>query len=104
VYVQFDGSVNASGTPISRIASTSAQSILLEQCSGCGIRGWGWTDNAYGSAGAPIYFAASGTQRLRVQPREDGLAIDQIVLSKAKYTVNAPGSPKNDIVILPPTN
>ena len=104
VYVQFDGSVTASGTPANRIASTTAQSVLLENCSGCGIKGWGWTDNTYGGAGSPIYFATSGTQRLRVQPREDGLAIDQIVLSKAKYTGNAPGSPKNDIVILPPTN
>jgi hypothetical protein len=104
VYVQFDGSVDSAGKAINRIGSKSAQTFILENCTGCGIRGWGWTDNASNAAGVPIYFATSGPQRLRVQPREDGLGIDQIVLSTAKYKTTAPGTAKDDVVILPRTN
>jgi hypothetical protein len=104
VYVQFDGSVDSTGKTINRIGSKSAQTFILENCTGCGIRGWGWTDNASNAAGAPIYFAISGPQRLRVQPREDGLGIDQIVLSTTRYKTTAPGTAKDDVVILPRTN
>jgi hypothetical protein len=48
-----------------------------------------------------IYFANTGTQRLRVQTREDGLTIDQIVLSPDKWIQSAPGALKNDTTILP---
>jgi hypothetical protein len=43
----------------------------------------------------------AGPQTLRVQAREDGLAIDQIVLSPATYLTAAPGAAKNDTTILP---
>ena len=38
-----------------------------------------------------------------MQLREDGLALDQIVLSPVQYLNNAPGAPKNDTTILPKT-
>jgi hypothetical protein len=38
---------------------------------------------------------------VRVQTREDGLSIDQIVLSPATYLATAPGALKNDTTILP---
>ena len=47
-----------------------------------------------------IYFAESGSQTLRIQPREDGLSIDQIVLSPAAYLSSSPGAPKNDATVL----
>jgi hypothetical protein len=100
VFVQFDNSVNASGAPVWRIGSISATTVVLEDCSGCGLQGWGWADNGYGSAGPLVYFARSGPQRMRIQVREDGIAIDQVVLSAAKFLVNAPGVPKNDATIL----
>ena len=103
VFVQFDGSVTAAGTPISRIGTTSGESVILEACSGCGVSGWGWTDNVYGGPGTPIYFATTGPQRLRVQSREDGLAVDQIVLSAVRYVTQAPGTAKDDTTILPAT-
>jgi len=103
VFVQFDGSVTAAGTPVSRIGTTAGEPLILEACSGCGLSGWGWTDNVYGGAGTPIYFSTTGPQRLRVQSREDGLGIDQIVLSAVRFTTQAPGTPKNDTTILPPT-
>src|SRR5262249_25820750 len=39
VHVQFSDSVNSSGSPISRIGSTTSQEINLEDCSGCGLAG-----------------------------------------------------------------
>jgi hypothetical protein len=103
VFVQFDRSVTASGQPIWRIGTTSATEAILEECSGCVISGWGWQDNGYGAGvlGPPVYFASSGVQRMRVQVREDGLGIDQLVLSAVKYLTSAPGPPRNDTTILP---
>ena len=51
--------------------------------------------------GPVVYFAQSGTQRLRIQTREDGIGIDQIVLSAVRYIQKAPGVLKNDTTILP---
>ncbi|HTM01862.1 MAG TPA: PKD domain-containing protein [Vicinamibacterales bacterium] len=100
--VQFSDSVTAAGLPQFRIGTTSATIFVLEDCSGCGVKGWGWNDNYYGTAaGDLIYFATSGTHTVRVQVREDGLSIDQIVLSPATYLAAAPGALKNDTVILP---
>ncbi|HEX8087692.1 MAG TPA: endonuclease/exonuclease/phosphatase family protein, partial [Blastocatellia bacterium] len=64
-----------------------------------------WQDNGWGVGvmGPVIYFASTGTQTLRVQAREDGLSIDQIVLSSQAYLGSSPGSLKNDSVILPST-
>ena len=101
VFVQFSDSVNASGSPIWRIGSDSATYVSTEDCSGCGAQGWGWNDNAYGAFAAPIYFAKSGPQTIRVLRREDGISIDQIVLSAGKYLNAAPGPPKNDTTIVP---
>src|SRR5436190_13636620 len=95
-----------SGAPIYRTASSSAAWVSLEECSGCGEQGWGWQDNAYGSRGdlgPSIYFAASGPQTIRVQIREDGLSVDQIVLSAGTYSKSAPGAAKNDATILKQT-
>jgi hypothetical protein len=102
VHVQFSGSVTSTGTATYRIGTTSATSYNLEACSGCGLSGWGWEDNGWGIGvlGPQIYFATTGTQRIRIQSREDGLSIDQIVLSAQKYLTTAPGPTKNDTTIL----
>ena len=101
-FVQFSDSVTSSGGAIYRIGSTSATSVTIEDCSGCGLSGWGWNDNGFGSGvlGPEIYFAASGEHRIRVQLREDGLSIDQIVLSRGAFLTTAPGATKNDGTIL----
>ena len=104
VFVQFSGSVDSNGSAINRIGTTSSDAFNLEACSGCGLSGWGWEDNGWGAGnllGPPIYFATTGTQRIRVQTREDGLSIDQIVLSASRYLTSSPGATKNDTVILP---
>jgi hypothetical protein len=103
VYVQFDRSVDQGGQPQYRIGTTSAAAYTLEDCVNCGLSNWGWQDNGFGAGvlGPLVYFAASGPQRIRVQVREDGLAIDQIVLSSDGYLATAPGAVKNDVTILP---
>ena len=105
VYVQFSQSVTSGGTPIYRIGTTSATVFVLEDCSGCALSGWGWNDNGYGTGvlGPLIYFEKSGPQTLRVQGREDGIYIDQIVLSAQKYLTASPGAPRADATILPRT-
>jgi hypothetical protein len=64
------------------------------------LAGWGWQDNGYGTLGEPIVFAASGPQTLRIQVREDGVSLDQIVLSASTFASSAPGATRNDAVIL----
>jgi len=47
-----------------------------------------------------VFFRTTGTQRLRIQVREDGLALDQIVLSPQRYLSASPGREKNDTTIV----
>jgi hypothetical protein len=102
VCVQFSDSVTSAGASTWRIGTTSGTSVNLEECGGCGLSGWGWQDNGYGTGvlGTPVYFATTGSHRMRVQVREDGLSIDQIVLSPSTYFSRAPGATKNDTTIL----
>jgi hypothetical protein len=105
VFVQFSDSVTSSGSPTWRIGSTSATSVTIEDCTSCGLSSWGWNDNltndTAGALGTPVYFAASGTHTVRIQVREDGLSIDQIVLSREAFLTRSPGTTRNDGTILP---
>jgi phospholipase D-like protein len=103
VFVQFDKSVDSGGAAVWRIGTSSAASVNLEDCSGCGISGWGWQDNGWGVGvmGPLLYFSTTGTQRIRIQTREDGFSIDQIVISPSQYLSRAPGALKNDNTIVP---
>ena len=100
VYVQFSGSVTGSGTAAYRIGTTDAVTYTLEECSSCGTYRWGWNDNGWEGLGPVIYFAQTGTQKIRIQKREDGISFDQVVLSSATYATNSPGTLKNDSIIL----
>jgi hypothetical protein len=102
-WVQFSDSVSATGTPAFRSGTTSAAIVQLENCLQCRLAGWGWNDHDYGGAvpAPPVYFAATGMHTIRVQTREDGLSIDQIVLSAARYFDFAPGNVRFDTTILP---
>jgi hypothetical protein len=95
--------VESGGNPVYRIGTTSAAEMNLEDCSGCGLSKWGWQDNGYGGMGPLLYFDEAGAQTLRVQPREDGLSIDQIVLSPTTYVSSSPGALKDDSTILDAT-
>ncbi|MGH8635601.1 MAG: FG-GAP-like repeat-containing protein [Burkholderiales bacterium] len=105
VFVQFDGSVTASGAAQWRVGTTSATTVVLQDCSGCPLQAWGWADNGFGTGvrGPLVYFAQGGPQRLRIQVREDGLGIDQVVLSAVRFMTARPGATINDTTILPAT-
>ena len=80
---------------VSGRASKSAPAVSCRAGAGT-TTAWG-----IGVRGIPIYFATTGVQRVRVQQREDGLSIDQIVLSPTTYRTTSPGLAKNDATILP---
>jgi hypothetical protein len=101
VYVQFSGSLNRWGTAKHRIGTTSAMRVSLEEGSGAGLSGWGWNDGNYGSVDGHIYFNDDGEQRIRIQQREDGVRIDQVVISAGEFLATAPGSLKQDATIVP---
>ena len=103
VFVQFSGSVTAAGAATYRIGTSSSTTWVLEECSGCHPSGWGWQDNGYGAGvlGPAIYFEKTGPQTIRIQTREDGLSIDQIVLSPERWLMAGPGLPRNDATIVP---
>ncbi len=100
VYVQFSDSVNDAGSAIDRIGTTSAEAVVLQACTGAPESGWGWSDNGWCGSGKPLYFQTTGTHTLRVQVREDGLSIDQIVLSPQTFLSNAPGKRVTDATVL----
>jgi hypothetical protein len=98
--VQFSGSVDATGAAINRIGTATGAAVSIEEGTNAGLAEWGWGDNSYGGLGSPIYFNATGPQTIRVQVREDGLSLDQIVLSADEYLSAAPGVLKNDATIV----
>jgi hypothetical protein len=103
IWLQTSGTVDTSGASVFRIGSTSATRINLQDCSGCSVSGWGWQDNGFGTnvLGPVLRFATGGAQTLRIQAREDGISIDQVVLSPSTYLNSSPGALKNDTTILP---
>jgi hypothetical protein len=105
VWVQFSDSVDVSGKSVWRIGTTSGVAVGLEECSGCGVSGWGWHDDGWGvgNRGPTVRFATSGSHTVRVQVREDGLSIDQLILSSFKWLTAAPGATKNTTTVRPKT-
>lgn len=101
-FVQFSDSVTRTGSPIYRIGTTSALTENLWTCGTCQTFGWGWSRHAYWlSDTGEVWFQTSGTHRIRIQVREDGVDIDQIVISPLQYVDVAPGPVSNDTTIVP---
>ncbi|MDQ3349837.1 MAG: hypothetical protein M3545_17970 [Acidobacteriota bacterium] len=98
IHVQFTNVAAAA------IGTTASYVVNLEDASGAGVSGYGWQDNGYGTGvlGPDIVFAQGGTQRLRIQNREDGFVIDEVVLSSTTYLRTSPGALKNDTTMLTP--
>jgi hypothetical protein len=101
IHVQFDHSVNASGSAIYRIGTNNSMPVVLEKCTGAGSNGWGWNDSGWCTTGAPVYFSTAGVHKLRIQQREDGIMFDQIVISSNAYADRSPGLAKVDTTIVP---
>jgi hypothetical protein len=104
IHVQFSDAVNGIGAPIYRIGSTGADNsaqVVLQESDGGIISGWGWADQGWNGPGPLIYFSTSGPHTIRIQQREDGAIVDQIVLSPDKYVSFPPGSQTQDNTIVP---
>jgi hypothetical protein len=102
VFLQFSDSIGGSGNPRYRIGTTSALTENLWTCSDCQSTGWGWSRHAYWlNDTGEVRFQTSGTHTIRVQTREDGVDLDQIVISPVTYVQNAPGPVSNDNTIVP---
>jgi phosphatidylserine/phosphatidylglycerophosphate/cardiolipin synthase-like enzyme len=105
VHVQFSGSVDSLGSATWRIGTTSSAEIVQQNgTSDTSVSGWGWSENGWGALGPHIYFNADGPQTVRVQQREDGAIVDEIVLSPDTYLTTSPGARDNDTHILPANN
>ncbi|HEX3703078.1 MAG TPA: phospholipase D-like domain-containing protein [Vicinamibacterales bacterium] len=107
VHVQFSDSTDSLASPTQRIGtSSSAEVVLQDGPSGAADHSWGWADNGWGSPGPMIYFASTGTHTIRVQQREDGAIVDQIMLSPipGNYRDAAPGPRQDDTTIFPFTD
>jgi len=102
VFVQFSDSVNSSGNAIYRIGTTGAITENLWTCATCQTFNWGWSRHAYwlGDTG-DVWFEKNGSHTIRIQTREDGVEIDQIVISPMTYLTSAPGPVSNDTTIVP---
>jgi len=100
VWVQFNASVDGGGSPKYRIGTSSALGVVLENCTGCGVSGWGWQSRSFLADTGDVYFATSGTQTIRIQTREDGASLDQIVLSPSKFLNSSPGGVRNDTTLV----
>jgi hypothetical protein len=106
IFVQFEHGAIVNNTTRYVMDSTDGLDVNLEQCSGCGVSGWGWRDERWGATlnGTPVLlrFPVTGWQRMRILTREDGVSVDQIVLSAEKYLTVPPGPAKRDNTKLPP--
>src|SRR6185436_6222103 len=102
VWVQFSDA-RAAGSAAYQINSTSGLLVnLAADSAGASLNGWGWQNGAYWlSQATTVTFATSGTHVVRIQVREDGAQIDQVVLSPSRYLSSAPGPVTNDNTIVP---
>ena len=105
IWLQFTNAVDSAGRSIAPGTAAGIE-VNLEECSGCGVSGWGWRDEAWGQRDVigtlTVRFTQSGWQRVRIQTREDGVSVDQVVLSAETYRATRPGATKNDATILRP--
>jgi hypothetical protein len=102
VWVQFSDAL-ANGSAVYPLNSASALLVNLATDAAAGsLNGWGWCNGAYWlSQPTTIAFATSGSHTLRIQVREDGVQLDQIVLSPTTYLNAPPGPATLDPTIVP---
>jgi regulation of enolase protein 1 (concanavalin A-like superfamily) len=101
VWLQFSGA-SANGSPVYPLNSTAGLLVnLATDSSASSLNGWGWQNTAYWLSQPTTLTFGAGTQTLRIQVREDGVQIDQIVLSPNTYLDTAPGPVTNDSTIVP---
>ena len=101
LWVQFSDALSG-GSSIYPMNTTSGLNVNLATDAAAGsLNNWGWQNTAYWlSQPTTVTFASSGTHTMRIQVREDGVQLDQIVLSSSQYLSAAPGGPTNDTTIV----
>jgi hypothetical protein len=102
LWVQFSDAF-AGGSQPYPLASTQGLDVnLATSAAATSLNNWGWQNGAYWlSQPVTVTFPTTGTHTMRIQIREDGVQLDQIVLSSYRFTVNPPGSVTNDSIIVP---
>jgi endonuclease/exonuclease/phosphatase family metal-dependent hydrolase len=101
VWVQFSDALDRGGNTVYPIGSGQALLANLTTCGDCPPARWGWQDGAYWlQQENVVQFPSTGQHRIRVQTREDGVQIDQIVLSPVRFFSSAPGSVTSDGTVL----
>ena len=102
VWLQFSDA-QISGTAAYPIGTTNGLLVnLATDSSASSLSNWGWQNSAYWlSQPTTVTFPTDGPHTLRVQIREDGVALDQIVLSPSRYLSSSPGGVTNDSTIVP---
>jgi hypothetical protein len=102
VWVQFSDAL-VSGSPAYQIGSSSGLLVnLATDGTATSLNAWGWQNTAYWlSQPTTVTFPTTGAHTLRIQVREDGVQVDQIVLSPFNYLIDAPGPATNDSHIVP---
>ncbi len=103
----------ASGAPAYPIGSTSGLLVnLATDSTASSLHDWGWANGAYWlTQAATVTFGLTGQHTMRIQPREYGVMLDQIVLSPSRFfnadahcpnsCAGAPGPLSNDTTIVP---
>jgi hypothetical protein len=101
VWVQFTDAT-ASGSPIYRVNTTDGLLVNLATSSDAtSLNAWGWQNTAYWlSQPTTLTFPTTGARTMRIQVREDGFELDQIILSPSRYLNAPPGGVTNDSTIV----
>ena len=102
VWVQFSDAV-ANGAPAYLLGTGSGLLVnLATDVTGLSLKDWGWQNSAYWlSQPTAVTFPSGGAHTLRIQVREDGVSLDQIVLSPSRFVDSAPGSVTSDSTVVP---
>jgi len=102
IFAQFSDA-QAGGSGVYGLNTTSGLLVnLANDSTGASLQGWGWANGAYWlSQPTTLTFAGSGNHTLRIQVREDGVQLDQIVLSPTTFLSSPPGPASNDATIVP---
>jgi uncharacterized membrane protein YjgN (DUF898 family) len=86
---------------LSGVVAGLLTAVLLTRLVAGLARPWGWQKGAsWLRQATSVTFAASGRHVIRVQVREEGAQIDQIVLSPSRYLRTPPGTARDDTTIV----
>jgi hypothetical protein len=96
VWVQFSDA-EIRDAPAYRLGTRAGLLVSLDACEGCASPGWGWRDSSPRLAQLSVVtFRSRGWHRVRVQVRDGGVQLDQVVLSSRAYVNGPPGAAQGD--------